>query len=238
MPPGSVVYMSQKSAYITSDIFLEWMQSHFLPRKPNGKVLLLLDGHSTHCNSVKMLEFANDNDIILPLMPSHTSHYLQPLDVAVFKSLETHFYEACRLWMKQHPGRRLTSQQFGFLLNQAWGKSATSGNATLGFKAAGVFPFNPAIPVYAISGNIDPPTETNIEHATTTQSVADSGPSTSTQMIDLPTPTRILQEVSPLLVKLNEVRKRAKQVSILLTSEDHIEKRKTKEKESYYMLRK
>lgn len=231
LPPGSVVYMSQKSAYITSDIFLEWMKSHFLPRKPDGKVLLLLDGHSTHCNSVKMLEFANDNDIILLSMPSHTSHYLQPLDVAVFKSLKTFFYESCRLWMKQHPGRRLTRQQFGFLLNQAWGKSATSGNAISGFRATGVFPLNPrAIPEYAFS-NIEQPTERNVEHVAQVQSVSDSGPSTSFQKVDQPTPTRLLNEVSPLPVKLNEARKRAKQVSILLTSEEHIEKRKMKENE-------
>lgn len=226
MPPGSVVYMSQKSAYITSEIFLEWMKSHFLPRKPDGKVLLLLDGHSTHCNSVKMLEFANDNDIILLSMPSHTSHYLQPLDVAVFKSLKTYFYESCRLWMKQHPGRRLTRQQFGFLLNQAWGKSATNGNAISGFRAAGVFPLNPgAIPEYAFSE------KENGEHVPQAQSASDPRPSTSTQMQDLPTPTKILNEVSPLPVKLHEVRKRAKQVSILLTSEDHIKNRKMKEDE-------
>lgn len=95
LPPGSRSFMSQKSAYKTSEIFLEWMGIHFLPRKPAGKVLLLLDGHSTHCNSVKMLEFANENDIILLSMPSHTSHYLQPL--YVFKSLKTYFYESCRL---------------------------------------------------------------------------------------------------------------------------------------------
>lgn len=100
MPPGSRVFMSEKSAYITSAIFLEWLKTHFMPRKPQGKVLLLLDGHTTHCNSVEMLEFANQNDIIMLSMPSHTSHYLQPLDRAVFKSLKHHFNEQCRLWIK------------------------------------------------------------------------------------------------------------------------------------------
>lgn len=84
-PPGSKVFMSPKSAYITSAIFLEWMKTHFVQRKPAGKVLLLLDGHSTHCNSVEMLKYAEQNDIVLLSMPSHTSHYLQPLDRAVFK---------------------------------------------------------------------------------------------------------------------------------------------------------
>lgn len=95
MPPGSALFMSQKSAYITGAIFLNWLKTHFVPRKPAGTVMLLLDGHSTHCNSVEMLEFAIQNNIVLASMPSHTSHYLQPPDRAVFKSLKYHFYEAC-----------------------------------------------------------------------------------------------------------------------------------------------
>lgn len=125
MPPGSKIFMSQKSAYITSAIFLDWLKIHFVPRKPLGKVLLLLDGHSTHCNSVEMLEYAEQNDIVLLSMPSHTSHYLQPLDRAVFKSLKAHFYEQCRLWLNQNPSRRITRLSFGLLLNKAWGKAAT-----------------------------------------------------------------------------------------------------------------
>ncbi|XP_045773169.1 MFS-type transporter clz9-like [Maniola jurtina] len=242
LPPGSLVFMSPKSSYITSDLFLEWMKSHFLPRKPAGKVLLLLDGHSTHCNSVKMLQFANDNDIIMLSMPSHTSHYLQPLDVAVFKSLKTYFYESCRLWMKQHPGRRLTRHQFGSLLNQAWGKSATSDNATSGFRATGVFPLNPgAIPDYAFGSNLEALGESQRENLERTQSAQlELGPSTSKTPIsyyDKPTPTKVLNEISPLPNKIKEACKRAKQVSMLLTSEDYIAKQKIKEKEKEEKLK-
>ncbi|KAI5635189.1 DDE superfamily endonuclease domain-containing protein [Phthorimaea operculella] len=152
MPPGSVLYMSQKSAYINAAIFFEWLKTHFLPRKPAGKVLLCLDGHTSHCNSVEMLEFAAANDICLFTLPSHTTHYLQTLDRSVFKSLKAHYYEACRMWLKLNPGRRLTRLQFGELLSTAWGKGATYENATAGFKATGVYPFNrSAVPDYAFS---------------------------------------------------------------------------------------
>ncbi|CAH1986625.1 unnamed protein product [Acanthoscelides obtectus] len=40
MPPGTQVFMSEKSAYITSALFLEWLRSHFVQRKPPGKVLI------------------------------------------------------------------------------------------------------------------------------------------------------------------------------------------------------
>ncbi|CAK1598568.1 unnamed protein product [Parnassius mnemosyne] len=32
MPPGSKLFMSPKSAYITSDLFIEWLKTHFVPR--------------------------------------------------------------------------------------------------------------------------------------------------------------------------------------------------------------
>lgn len=152
MPPGSKLYMSQKSAYVNSVIFLEWLTGHFLPRKPEGKVLLILDGHASHSSSVEMLEICNDNDVILLCLPSHTTHYLQPLDRTVFKSLKSSFYDACRLWLRTHPGRRITRYQFGELLNSCWGKSANPANATAGFRASGIYPLNPgAIPDYAYS---------------------------------------------------------------------------------------
>ena len=76
--------------------------------------------------------------------------------------------------MKQHPGRHLPRQQFGFWLNQAWGKSATSGTIS-GFRAAGVFPLNPeAIPEYTFSGNIEQSIENNFGIAPQVQSVSDT----------------------------------------------------------------
>lgn len=48
MPPGSVIYMFQESAYIASDIFYLWLKDHLVPRKAEGTVVLILDGHSSH----------------------------------------------------------------------------------------------------------------------------------------------------------------------------------------------
>lgn len=249
MPPGSVLYMSQKSAYINSTIFLEWLRDHFLPRKPAGKVLLILDGHGSHCTSVEMLEYCGSNDIILLCLPSHTTHFLQPLDRTVFKSLKGNFYEACRLWLKNHPGRRITRQQFGQLLQESWGKSASNENVASGFKACGIFPFNPqAIPDYAfaIADNIEPPTPTgdavadntdqpNPENLrapssdmpeTTELIEAEQQPSTSKgirHVPDVSPMTKLLHEISPVPLLTQSVRKRAKQVATLLTSPEYRE---------------
>ncbi|KAK9703819.1 DDE superfamily endonuclease [Popillia japonica] len=79
MPPGAAVYMSEKSAYVNTTLFLRWLEEMFIPRKPNGKVVLVLDGHASHCTSVELLELADANDVVLICLPSHTTHFLQPL---------------------------------------------------------------------------------------------------------------------------------------------------------------
>ncbi|KAJ8939879.1 hypothetical protein NQ318_023219 [Aromia moschata] len=150
MPPGSLVYMSQKSAYVNSEIFFQWLRDQFVPRKPIGVVLLLLDGHASHCSNVEMLEYCVEHDIILLCLPSHTTQFLQPLDRSFFKSLKLNDYSACNLYIKNNPGRKLTRLQFGQLLGDAWNKSATVNNAASAFRATGIVPFNPlAIPDYA-----------------------------------------------------------------------------------------
>ncbi|XP_063221784.1 uncharacterized protein LOC134530668 [Bacillus rossius redtenbacheri] len=167
MPPGSIVMMSEKSAYVNTVIFFNWLKNHFFPRKPAGKVLLIMDGHSSHCNSVEVLEFADENDIILLCLPSHTTHYLQPLDRAVFKSLKHHFYTACSKWLTNHPNRKITRIQFGELLSETWGKAATPENAIAGFRATGIYPFIvDAIPDYAFVVNSRSRDNENREHAT------------------------------------------------------------------------
>lgn len=150
MPPGSIVRMSQKSAYITSEIFLDWLKTHFTPRKPPGKVLIVLDGHTSHTSCLETLEFAEEHDIILLSLPPHTSHWLQPLDRSFFKSLKSNFFRSCKTFMVNHPSRKINRLQFGKLLNTAWTKSASVENGVNGFKACGRIPINmDASPDYA-----------------------------------------------------------------------------------------
>ncbi|XP_044764486.1 MFS-type transporter clz9-like [Coccinella septempunctata] len=150
MLPGSIIFMSQKSAYVTTDIFHLWLRNHFAPRKPDGTVVLILDGHSSHCSSVETLEFAEDNNIVLQCLPSHTTHYLQPLDRAFFKALKSYYYNACNSYIKMNPNRKVSRLVFGGLLSKSWVQAATTENAISGFRSTGVFPFCPdAIPEYA-----------------------------------------------------------------------------------------
>ncbi|KAJ0172499.1 hypothetical protein K1T71_011638 [Dendrolimus kikuchii] len=106
LPPGSQVYMQKKSAYITSDLFYKWLTEHFIPRKPLGKVLLILDGHSSHSSAVNMLETARNNDVILPCLPSHTTSALQLLDVSVFGPFKKYYNAETNKFMRTNPQKK------------------------------------------------------------------------------------------------------------------------------------
>ncbi|KAK9679602.1 DDE superfamily endonuclease [Popillia japonica] len=70
LPNGSDVYMNKKSSYINSELFLRWFKEHFLPKIPQtGKIILILDGHTSHSNSIELLDLANENDVIIMYHP-------------------------------------------------------------------------------------------------------------------------------------------------------------------------
>lgn len=152
LPSGADVVMGETSAYVNSGLFFDWLQNFFIPRKNPGKVLLILDGHRSHCTNIAMLDHAEAHDVILYCLPAHTTHYLQPLDRSFFKSLKNYWYGAVSNWMISHPGQRVARVHFGTLLKQAWNKAASVGNGSAGFAACGIHPFNPdIIPDYAYS---------------------------------------------------------------------------------------
>lgn len=186
-------------------------EASFLPRKPQGKCVLILDGHSSHCSNVEMLEFAEENEIILICLLSHTTHFLQPLDRTFFKSLKCFYYDECNKFITTNPSRKLSRLQFGKILASAWNKSASVSNATSGFSATGIVPFNAnAIPDYAfltpsnenhdnnlqtvaIIQHNQPTTESALSQPATVQK-----PSTSEAVSPKATPGKILDVVSPI----------------------------------------
>ncbi|XP_074036718.1 uncharacterized protein [Leptinotarsa decemlineata] len=217
MPPGSKLYMNAKSAYVNTDIFLDWLKTHFVPRKPQGPVVLFLDGHSCHCNSVEMLEYAEANDITLLYFPSHTTQFLQPLERSFFKSLKSHYNSVCNTFGKTNPTKKINRLSFGKLFDDAWSKSATVENGKGGFKACGLYPFNPsAIPEYAFL------TECAFSHSQEEHSALDKRvlpnhslsplPSTSAEEKNI-TPGTLLEQITPVpsTSSADQVRKRAKQ---------------------------
>ncbi|XP_063230419.1 uncharacterized protein LOC134535276 [Bacillus rossius redtenbacheri] len=251
LPPGSEVYMNSKKAYMNSELFLKWFREMFCSKKPPGTNLLILDGHASHCNSVELLELADENNVVLLCLPSHTTHALQPLDRSFFGPLKKYYNRETQAAMKSKGKEGLTKSRVGHLLGTAWKKAASVENIVSGFKACGIYPFNPnAIPDYMFSisdaaQTVELP-KTNLPDSlptTSTQLTSDNvapaqpGPS-SLPCVSCPlskcdkalsnhsTPTKILNDISPLpqMVKPKQIRR--KQSAVELTARKNVEKKK------------
>ena len=144
LPAGSEFCMTD-TGYAQTQTFQLFMK-FFCKHKPPGKTLLIMDGHRSHVDS-EAFAIAEKENVVILLLPAHTSHELQPLDKAVFKSLKTSFYSQSKTWHNVHPGRSLNKISFSEVFTPAWNKSANRENAVSGFQTTGIYPVNPlAIP--------------------------------------------------------------------------------------------
>lgn len=84
-----ISYAASKRGWMETDIFFNYMKKIVIPGLgENQPVLMIYDGHSTHVDT-KVVALASENNITILKLPAHTSHLLQRLDLAVFKSFKT-----------------------------------------------------------------------------------------------------------------------------------------------------
>ena len=118
----------------------------------NGKPRVLIsDGHVSH-ESLGVMTTCFENDIILCRLPSHTSHKLQPCDVAVFGPLKTAYREQVERLFRGGAGT-IGKQHFTLLSSRARDIALTARNIRSGWSKAGLFPLNPD----RVLGTLDPP---------------------------------------------------------------------------------
>ncbi|XP_018357345.1 PREDICTED: uncharacterized protein LOC108757430 [Trachymyrmex cornetzi] len=125
-----------KSGWMNSTLFVEVLK-HFQNETRSSienKVLLILDNHESHV-SIQSLQFCNNNGIILLILPPHTSNKLQPLDVAVYKSLKNAFNIACNDWMLSHPGKPISIYEISGLFGIAYPTAFSPRNIKKGFES-------------------------------------------------------------------------------------------------------
>ena len=119
-----------------------WFESMFLPNiGPGRPQILILDGHNSH-NFVELIELAIVNQIDSVELPVHTSNWLQPCDRTVFKPKDA-YGDVCQQLMNDYPGVIVSKANFCGLLSKAWNKAVIADNIRSGFKACGIYPFNP-----------------------------------------------------------------------------------------------
>ena len=76
-------------------------------RRPGQRSsIIMYDGHKSH-QSLTLTEGAKRN-VMLYVLPPHTSHLTQPLDLAVFLLLKSQYYKECQTSLQRNPGISIT----------------------------------------------------------------------------------------------------------------------------------
>jgi hypothetical protein len=138
-------YGVSENGYNDSKISLEWLKRVFdveTRAQANGKPrVLICDGFGTH-ETLEILEFCFENNIILCRLPSHTSHKLQPCDVSVFAPLKTAYRDQVER-LNRGGINTIGKEHFTYLYAPARERALTKRNIVAGWAATGLFPFSP-----------------------------------------------------------------------------------------------
>ena len=126
-------------------IFNNFLRDHFVkyvnPSARSNPVLVLFDGHKSHVN-LALQEWGRANNVLFFILPPHTSHLLQPLDVGCFALLKTVYYRECQIYLRKNPGTVINKYVVGELSSKAYIKAMTPSNLIGAFQKARIHPFN------------------------------------------------------------------------------------------------
>ncbi|KAI4453984.1 hypothetical protein MML48_scaffold00007257 [Holotrichia oblita] len=130
--------------WIQSHIFTKWLQHFITHVKPSeaDPAVLVLDGHYSHTRNIDTINLARQNHVIIICLPPHSTHRMQPLDLAFMGPLKTYYSQEIENWLRHNPGRVVTSYQICELLGKAYVRCATAEIAINGFRKSGILPFN------------------------------------------------------------------------------------------------
>ncbi|KAJ8909702.1 hypothetical protein NQ315_002742 [Exocentrus adspersus] len=133
-----MAYAASKRGWMESTIFYNWFKKSFLPNIGKDRpVLLIYDGHSTHV-SPEVCQLATDNAVTILKLPPHTTHVLQPLDVAIFGPFKTSWDKHLVKWQRLNPRKRIPKKDFVELLNKVYNDIPVV-NIKSGFRNTGIY---------------------------------------------------------------------------------------------------
>jgi len=138
-------FSTSTSGWTSDSHAYEWLTTVFepttRPTDPSFYRLLIMDGHGSHITA-NVIRYCMEHGIDLLILPPHTSHMLQPLDVTVFsplkRALATETDAASRLDCGRVPRVEWTQ-----IYIRAREKALTRANIVSGWKTTGLQPLSP-----------------------------------------------------------------------------------------------
>ncbi|XP_053374341.1 uncharacterized protein LOC128546943 [Mercenaria mercenaria] len=133
-----------ESGWSNGEIFQDYLKTHFIPyvrptQASSQPILLIYDGHSSH-KTPQLISWAKEQGLILFVLPAHSSHLLQPLDVSIFGPFKNYYYSECSTYMHQHLGQTITKYEICSIACRAYLKAMTPLNIQAGFRKTGIYP--------------------------------------------------------------------------------------------------
>ncbi|XP_061166749.1 uncharacterized protein LOC133175653 [Saccostrea echinata] len=185
--PKNTLFACSKSSFIDGELFGIWFEKIFLSNlSPQRPVLLIVDGHASHI-TLHLLEAAKTNDVEIFCLPPHTTHWTQPLDRSVFGPLKKAYYKHCESFLKSNPGRQISRYDFCGIFSHAYNEKMNMVNIFGGFRATGIFPFNPlAIPAEAFG-----PSKTSVLASVTSTTSEGEIASAENMAVSIGQPTQV-----------------------------------------------
>ncbi|CAM4985759.1 unnamed protein product [Rotaria socialis] len=161
-------YGVTKKGWINTYMYEYWLENLFIPSTSHLKrpLLLIIDGHASHI-SLKIVNLLKANQIICLMLPSHSTHALQPLDVVVFNSVKHDWSKLVKNHLREG-NKSIKNSDFARLIKNLFiAKAAFSPTRIVSsFARAGVSPFDENAMCHKVANNtsIYPTTQSSSIH--------------------------------------------------------------------------
>lgn len=141
-PPGTLIRASP-DGWINKDLFLDFGQAFVKKLVNDGrKHILLMDGHGSHVYNLQFFNLMREHGVEVFCFPPHTSHWLQPADRCLFKSLKSHWTTEGLRYTRGTGGKKCGKLDFFQIFTPAWARCSSVENIQSGFRSSGIFPVN------------------------------------------------------------------------------------------------
>ncbi|KAK1843585.1 transposase [Colletotrichum chrysophilum] len=142
--PGDWVIKPTTNGWNDNETGLDWIKHFEKHTRAHAKGvyrMLIIDGHESHL-SAEFDEYCKQNNIITVSMPPHSSHLLQPLDIALYSPLKRAYGDEINLFIKSSVNH-ITKSEFFVAFYKAHNKIFTNENIKSAFRGAGILPWDP-----------------------------------------------------------------------------------------------
>ncbi|XP_044580939.1 uncharacterized protein LOC123262671 [Cotesia glomerata] len=143
--PANYSFGHSENGWMTAKNFYEYIANVFYPwlidKKIKLPIILYIDGHSSHI-TLPLSEFCREKKIILIALYPNSTHILQPLDVALFRTFKMAWQKSFQAFCQKCGTVSIKKCQFALVLEETFKKLDLKKIMEHGFKACGLCPLD------------------------------------------------------------------------------------------------